>query len=231
LPNGLRLFRARLGLQMPDRHGVLHRKPDRPPQATRPVLHEQRHDHRRVQLLCRGDRERVLHLGVRLRRRALPERLDLRHASVGQGYHRRQRRGRPGRERRNVGPVRRSVHGAGRGPHAVSSVFDLQDGDSPRAKLSALSSRGTDQRLHHASSSACTRRPAATGRSSSTCRSQIGRRFVQGSVGGVLRFGRKQPVLNGDDSSPAASASGVYVSYAGNQVYDFSPTIWFSFTV
>lgn len=33
-----------------------------------------------------------------------------------------------------------------------------------------------------------------------------------------------QSVQNGDDSSPAVSAKGVYVSYACNQAYDFAPT-------
>ena len=32
------------------------------------------------------------------------------------------------------------------------------------------------------------------------------------------------PVLNGDDSSPAVSATGVYASYACDQAYDFNPT-------
>lgn len=32
-----------------------------------------------------------------------------------------------------------------------------------------------------------------------------------------------QPVQNGDDSSPAVSGKGVYVSYACNQAYDFTP--------
>lgn len=33
-----------------------------------------------------------------------------------------------------------------------------------------------------------------------------------------------QPVQNGDDSSPAVSGKGVYVSYACNQAYDFAPS-------
>lgn len=32
------------------------------------------------------------------------------------------------------------------------------------------------------------------------------------------------PVMNGDDSSPAVSATGVYASYACDQAYDFNPT-------
>lgn len=51
-----------------------------------------------------------------------------------------------------------------------------------------------------------------------------------GSGGTVYAFNESngvqvwtQPVQNGDDSSPAVDSKGVYVSYACNQAYDFSP--------